>query len=179
MKGSYMAVCGRPKKNGQPCQNVQVYPFESCQRHLTDEERARRPVIVMPTFPPEPTAPACWSWPVPAEPAVGGHRLLVEWQAGRCAVCGMKWGANLVLDHDHATGLCRGYVCRSCNGREAGDHPTHGLFGLYRQRHPTGILGLRLRYVDPYTRRPAEPERPRTSRAPALSMLRIQKDDDE
>jgi hypothetical protein len=175
VKGSSGEDCGRPKKNGQPCQNVRVYGFASCHRHLTDEERSRRPEIVMPEFPPEPTAPACWLWPIPEEPAAEGHRLLLHWQVGRCAICGTHPGTGLVLDHDHATGLVRGYLCRSCNGREAGDHPGHELFGLYRRRHPAGILGLRLRYVDPYTRRPAEPEGPRR-RSGALSMLRVEDD---
>ena len=37
-------------------------------------------------------------------------------QGGRCAVCGE--GGALCVDHDHATGLARGLLCRSCNGRE-------------------------------------------------------------
>lgn len=41
---------------------------------------------------------------------------LHDLQAGRCAICGTD--GKLHLDHDHATGLARGLLCRSCNNRE-------------------------------------------------------------
>jgi len=34
-------------------------------------------------------------------------------QGERCAICG-KWD-DLNVDHDHATGVCRGLLCRTCN----------------------------------------------------------------
>jgi hypothetical protein len=52
-----------------------------------------------------------------------------------------------VLDHDHETGLIRGLLCRSCNGLEPHDG---GLFQKYRDRSPAQILGVRLRYFDPW-----------------------------
>ena len=35
------------------------------------------------------------------------------WQDDRCAVCGEE--GRVVLDHDHDTALCRGFLCRGCN----------------------------------------------------------------
>ncbi|NUR01395.1 MAG: hypothetical protein HOY79_34170 [Streptomyces sp.] len=171
MKGSSVEDCGRPKKNGQPCRNVRIYGYASCHRHLTDEERARRPEIVMPESVPEPAVPACWLWPVPETPEAHGHPLLTAWQEGRCAICATAPDSGLVLDH--ATGFVRGYLCPSCNGQEAGHHPRHALFGLYRRHHPASILGLRLRYVDPFTGRPVDPEGPPPRRMRALDMLNV------
>ena len=35
------------------------------------------------------------------------------WHDDRCAVCGEE--GRGVLDHDHDTALCRGFLCRGCN----------------------------------------------------------------
>ncbi|MGW2048518.1 endonuclease domain-containing protein [Streptomyces sp. NPDC001858] len=69
---------------------------------------------------------------------------LAAWHGRRCAVCGFH-GLRLVDDHDHDTGLIRGLLCRSCNGREP---PDDGLFRKYRDRPPAEILDIRLRYWD-------------------------------
>uniref|UniRef100_UPI003F4990E4 endonuclease domain-containing protein n=1 Tax=Streptomyces sp. CA-136453 TaxID=3240050 RepID=UPI003F4990E4 len=85
---------------------------------------------------------------------------LATWQDGRCAVCG-ETGHRLVLDHDHATGLVRGWLCTSCNTREGTAVGPGSVFALYRKRPPTAILGLTIRYRDPLTGQLAAPAPPR------------------
>lgn len=91
--------------------------------------------------------PICWSWDTAIPDGHDDDRSAFRaWHSGRCAVCGYR-DARLVDDHDHETGLIRGLLCRSCNGREPYDD---GLFRKYRERPPAQILGLRLRYWDPF-----------------------------
>lgn len=115
--------------------------------------------------------PVCWSWAVPADvsclyPGQDADCSLSEnavamimrdleardsatmrkWQDGRCAICGRR--RNLVEDHDHATGLVRGYLCGGCNTQEGIYRSEDTLFGRYRQRHPASMLDLRIRYWD-------------------------------
>jgi hypothetical protein len=74
----------------------------------------------------------------------GGY-LIRRFQGGRCAVCGERPLCILVKDHDHRTGLVRGWLCRSCNRQEP--YPQYaGLFDLYRERPPAVILGVRSYY---------------------------------
>ncbi|MCX4470473.1 endonuclease VII domain-containing protein [Micromonospora sp. NBC_01655] len=68
-----------------------------------------------------------------------GLSAIEQWQQQRCAICAAHQPGRLVLDHDHTTALVRGYLCRSCNVREA---HTYGPFELYRQRNPATILGV-------------------------------------
>lgn len=151
MQGSYIPVCGRPTLKGTACQNPQDLGG-ACARHLTPEERAILPRVEMPTLLPERTEPACWAWALPDEDlGLVGDVLLIYWQAGRCAVCGESPGYELYRDHDHQTGMIRGLLCRSCNGREAGHHPSYSLFGRYRHSNPCSLLGIRVRYVHPFT----------------------------
>lgn len=42
-----------------------------------------------------------------------GAAATAETRTGRCPICGRD--GELVLDHDHATGLTRGWPCRRCN----------------------------------------------------------------
>lgn len=120
----------------------------------------------------------CWQAPLPFEVGPGddqisqatadmlmaslrspegrGHALLDHWQAGRCALCGHR-GEHLVEDHDHATGMVRGLLCRGCNTREGTHRSADGLFARYRSRPPTVILGLSLRYWDPFLNDYAQP----------------------
>lgn len=94
--------------------------------------------------------PACWSWDAAIrggnEDEQGLRRVFHEWHAGRCAVCGFRV-ERLIDDHDHDSGLIRGLLCRSCNGREPHDD---GLFRKYRERPPAQILAIHLRYFDPW-----------------------------
>jgi hypothetical protein len=91
--------------------------------------------------------PVCCSWDAAIPQGHDGDRsTLRAWHAGLCAVCGYR-DDRLVEDHDHDTGLIRGLLCRSCNGREPHDD---GLFRKYRERPPAQILGIRLRYWDPF-----------------------------
>lgn len=47
----------------------------------------------------------------------GEYAQLYEFQGGHCALCRRATGASrkLSVDHDHATGLVRGLLCRPCN----------------------------------------------------------------
>jgi hypothetical protein len=74
-------------------------------------------------------------------PAILERRLL-EWQDERCAICGAE--SQLYLDHDHDTGLVRGWLCHVCNTREE----YGGRWERYRNRAPAQILGLEIRYFD-------------------------------
>lgn len=45
-------------------------------------------------------------------------RMIKKAQAGRCAICGVKFKRGVVdcqLDHNHLTGQVRGALCRRCN----------------------------------------------------------------
>lgn len=140
---------------------------------------------------PRAEVPACWSWPATRPGRSDIHRrfwdgidttgysekamellqeaadaletdseALTTWQDGRCAVCG-ETGRRLVIDHDHATGLVRGWLCFSCNTREGAAVGPGTVFIRYRKRPPTAILGLAIRYRDPLTGRYAAPAPPR------------------
>ena len=44
------------------------------------------------------------------------YNSLVKAQEGKCGLCGADCtGRSLCVDHDHATGVIRGLLCRSCN----------------------------------------------------------------
>lgn len=156
------APCAATTKSGRPCkaeasrwpQGVDGNP-QLCGRHLPIRlreirdagfaERERRRTERL-----DARVPACWSWEPVAPDEIGDEhavrRAFREWHADRCAVCGFR-DARLVDDHDHDTGLIRGLLCRSCNGKEPHDN---GLFQRYRQRPPARILGIRLRYFSPW-----------------------------
>ncbi|MEU9442897.1 endonuclease domain-containing protein [Streptomyces sp. NPDC048304] len=126
--------------------------------------------------------PICWGWPVPngldgwmasqsktfdellVEQALGraldslddkASALLAHWQDGRCAICGHR--RSLIEDHDHATGMTRGWLCQGCNVQEGMYRDRDNLFGKYRERHPTKMLGLKIRYWDPIAKDYAQP----------------------
>jgi Recombination endonuclease VII len=60
--------------------------------------------------------------------------VLFRRQGGCCAVCGRA--GKLVADHDHDTGILRGLLCPSDNGREGRDGGAD--IGMYRADPPAG-----------------------------------------
>lgn len=63
----------------------------------------------------------------------------VAFHDGRCAVCADE--EELVVDHDHWTGLVRGLLCGSCNSSEAGTRLGDSrVFSRYRRNPPAAIL---------------------------------------
>lgn len=166
--------CGRPTLSTRnACRALRLFPFAACVKHLNDEERttyetekAKWRAHFQP-YRQQRTAlllgdPACWSWPVPGEDLASGDeyedaRRLSDWQKGRCAICGIV--DQLVNDHDHQTGLVRGRLCRPCNTSEGFDGRPGTVFERYRQRPPTSMLRIRLRYWDPIAKAFAQPER--------------------
>ncbi|PVC80585.1 hypothetical protein DBP19_36215 [Streptomyces sp. CS090A] len=132
-------------------------------------------------------APACWGWPVAttfqewrpsfevgpgdhqytqqsaddllklceSDPETRASTYLYEWQDGRCAIC--ESGSDLVEDHDHATALVRGLLCRGCNTKEGMDRGSVGPYAKYRERNPASILGVTFRYWDAFLGDYAEP----------------------
>lgn len=135
--------------------------------------------------------PICWRWIIPSNPDEWMHSrertleeqlveqalgplasdpeskaatLLVHWQDGRCAICGHR--RDLVEDHDHATGMIRGWLCYGCNTKEGIYRDPDTLFGKYRERHPTKMLGLRLRRWDPIVKDYARPAAQRVAEDP-------------
>lgn len=166
--------CGRPTASTKKaCRSLRLSPFSACVTHLTDQERAKyeadkaeqrafwepiwqqRSALVA-------GDPACWGWPELTRPApateVQAAEVLDDWQEGRCAICAVT--EDLVTDHDHQTGLIRGLLCRRCNTNEGMDGRPGTVYAKYRQRPPTLILGLRVRYWDPIARAHARPLRP-------------------
>lgn len=154
--------CERPNKSGTTCQGTRVAVAygaldvaPACNRHLTDQERAEIAHVearwqqelqaaypeIMRLVPLDTQDPACWTWEVQGD--------LWDFHRGRCATCGAQ-RVQLVEDHDHDTGLIRGYLCRSCNGREgtATRYDDH-IWSRYRRRNPASILGIVERYIDP------------------------------
>jgi hypothetical protein len=102
--------------------------------------------------------PACWEWPIPDLSDLDNSdpfdetgevmQVLRKWHADRCAMDGNVHD-ELVTDHDKRTAIVRGLLCRSCNRLEA-SHSDDQPLGRYRQRCPTDILGLTIRYWDPF-----------------------------
>lgn len=101
-------------------------------------------------------AEVLWQMECAADALVGDDDgALARWQDGRCAICGKT--RDLVCDHDHTTGLVRGWLCHSCNTREGTNRDPGTIFERYRERHPAAILGLTIPYLDPVTGEYAKP----------------------
>lgn len=84
-----------------------------------------------------------------------GAGALALWQDGRCAICGKV--RDLVCDHNHETGLVRGWLCQSCNTAEGTNREPDTIFARYRERPPAAILGVTARYLNPVTGEYATP----------------------
>ena len=70
----------------------------------------------------------------------------VMFHGGRCAMCGTI-EATLVADHDHRSGVLRGYLCGGCNAGEGSrGNASHWAFAGYRHSHPAALLDYRERY---------------------------------
>lgn len=112
--------------------------------------------------------PACWRWKVPTraeaerlqaelrqerlewtpdpEPLPDERLrwiLMADMHKDRCAICGQR-DRGLRKDHDHATGLVRGWLCPSCNTSEG--YNTSGIFAKYRAINPAMMCGVREMY---------------------------------
>lgn len=121
--------------------------------------------------------PACWSWATdeldlneiwladPLDVEDRALRILNDWQAGRCAMCGDV--ESLREDHSHETGLVRGFLCHPCNVQEGAQGSSSPL-EHYRQLSPAAILGITVRYFNPVLGRYAEPEVERSPIDPAM-----------
>jgi hypothetical protein len=131
--------------------------------------------------------PACWSWKAPTDDDVGRLRekgiqevrqwwpdddgpgpeplddgtlrwmLMGEMHKGRCAICGIRPG-RLVTDHDHETGLVRGFLCNTCNGNEA--RRRYGIYAKYRERTPAMMCGVWEKYSGGWGRPRGDPAGP-------------------
>jgi hypothetical protein len=125
-----------------------VWESPACKTHLTSEELEARQEVEAGVSGLH-LLPACWSWPLPPVPEepLGDYMrmdvyLFVMFHDGRCAICGITPAP--VQDHDHSTGMVRGYLCRGCNVQEGVS--AHPLFQRYRARNPASILRVQLPY---------------------------------
>jgi hypothetical protein len=87
---------------------------------------------------------AATRWPAPLEGsgprAAIRRRLVAEFGLG-CATCANPWA--LKIDHDHLTGLVRGYLCGPCNATvELCLHLDGCRFADYLMDPPARALGL-------------------------------------
>ncbi len=85
--------------------------------------------------------PACLTWTI-------DESGLNDWHRDECAMCGgsAKIAGRMVMDHDHATGLKRGWLCRSCNSVEP--HAETPWWVAWRAgQNPAGMLGVEEPYV--------------------------------
>lgn len=86
--------------------------------------------------------PACRAWEVEE------GATLNNWHSNECAMCGASTAqlVELVIDHDHMTGLIRGRLCRGCNACEAHHVNTPWWIEWRAGLNPAGILGIEEEY---------------------------------
>lgn len=83
----------------------------------------------------------------------GQYETLYMFQGQRCALCQRATGASrrLSVDHDHATGLVRGLLCRPCNdmlGHLRDDPKMVWRIGRYLSESPAKFLGIKALHED-------------------------------
>jgi hypothetical protein len=152
--------CGRFTKAGAPCKHQRKPSQAACGQHASHEEtRAYEEQLVAARELREAywsqLEPCCWHWPITEDDrarvatAEDPMQAIYDWQAGRCAVCG---GSNerrdFVLDHDHYTGLSRGWLCWMCNRAEGAGRKRE--YEKYRHQHPASMFGVRDVYEGPW-----------------------------
>jgi hypothetical protein len=80
----------------------------------------------------------------------GEYDTLFKAQDGRCAICQGERRQRLSVDHDHATGVVRGLLCRMCNSRlltAARDRPEVLLAAARYLNTPPAIHVVGYRYA--------------------------------
>lgn len=88
------------------------------------------------------------AWPPPEDDVD-----LADWQDDRCAFCGIRPWNGTVLDHDHTTGMTRGYLCQRCNLREA--RAMTEEWERWREGcNPAVMYGRSVLYISPFGRVP-------------------------
>src|SRR4051794_24928537 len=107
--------------------------------------------------------PACWSWRpndqvlwmvekfksgedelyLVARGKDAPPHIMLEFQKSRCAICGRGMSRRdpnrvdeLVIDHDHKTGLIRGWLCKGCNSTEGRHNVKQARYRMYREKNP-------------------------------------------
>lgn len=102
-----------------------------------------------------PAAPACYAWPLPETLCDDPYLTLVRWHDGRCGLCGKPEAARknrgtaprgLSEDHDHATGMTRGFLCRWCNLHEGACSRPECACAAWRERPAVDVLGVRIEH---------------------------------
>ncbi|WP_326615132.1 endonuclease VII domain-containing protein (plasmid) [Streptomyces scopuliridis] len=143
---------------GYSCRNGTLEGVPACLRHLSADELQAVELLLRWAQPLvdrwlSQLAPVCWFWPVPeAGRFMDAVTFMFDWQQSRCAICGRpgrRGGTrsdSLVLDHDHKSGIARGFLCHPCNKREGLDRPGDGRYANYRRRPPAALLGFSVPY---------------------------------
>lgn len=98
------------------------------------------------SVPPNLKCPAVLEWP----PSLRGNRRtalervrqsLVLRFGPRCSICAVTWATK--IDHDHRTGVVRGYLCTDCNARvDRCDHADDCGFADYLSDPPARDLAI-------------------------------------
>ena len=84
------------------------------------------------------TEAAFLSWAIddlPPDKFTNAYRVSL-WHTGQCAICGLF--GDVLVDHDHASHLTRGMLCKSCNAREGKGHD--GVYQAWREGQNPGTV---------------------------------------